>query len=319
MSNSPLISVVMSVYNAERYLHDAVDSILNQTYRHFEFIIIEDCSTDRSLEILEDYAQKEDRIVLIKKDFNKGKKGFIENLNIGLDRAKGKYIARMDADDVSMLDRFEKQIRVLEKDSDLFIVGAFLQMIDENGNNLSIKEAPINDNEIKSRMYSNISLYHPVIMFRNESIRYREKMHGCEDYDFYFNLILQNKKMYNLPEVLLNYRVLNSSISRKDLILIRRAFVEKAKMFFVENKKFGVDSYKLFEPEEINKLLIDDYKNKLEDIRLGVYTALSNSKKVELKQLLHKMDKFYPNHFTFHFKIALYLPYKFMRYYRKLL
>lgn len=319
MINPPLISVVMSVYNAEKYLHDAVNSILNQTYRYFEFIIIDDNSTDHSLEILEEYEQKDERIILIKKNNNKGKRGFIENLNIGLDLAKGKYIARMDADDISTLDRFEKQIDKLENDLELFIVGSYLEMIDENNKFISVKKAPITDVEIKALMLKNISLYHPVLMFRNSDVRYREKMYGCEDYDLYFNLMLQNKKMENIPEVLLNYRVLNSSISRNEIILVRRAFVEKTKMLFFENKKYGKDSYNTFNPEDLNKLLEPNYKNKLEDLKLGIYTAISNSKKNELKLLIQKMNKYYSNYFTLHYDVALYLPSRLLRFYKKFL
>jgi len=99
--NPPLVSVIMSVYNAEKFLNSAIESITNQTFTDFEFIIIEDCSTDNSLDILEEYAKKDSRIKIIKKEKNIGIKGFIENLNLGISIAKGKYIARMDQDDVS--------------------------------------------------------------------------------------------------------------------------------------------------------------------------------------------------------------------------
>lgn len=108
--NSPILSVVMSVYNAEKYLSQAIESILNQSFEDFEFIIIEDCSTDNSLKIIKNYAINDKRIRIIQKAKNKKMRGFIENLNIGLSEAKGKYIARMDSDDISHPDRFEKQV-----------------------------------------------------------------------------------------------------------------------------------------------------------------------------------------------------------------
>ena len=127
--NSVMVSVVMSVYNAEKYLDLAIESILNQSFRDFEFIIIEDCSTDNSLEILKNYAEKDSRIKIIQKTENKRMKGFIENLNIGLEEAKGKYIARMDADDISHPSRFDKQVVFLETHSDIFMVGSYINFI----------------------------------------------------------------------------------------------------------------------------------------------------------------------------------------------
>lgn len=98
---TPLVSMAMSVYNAERHLAQAIESILNQSFTNFEFIIIEDCSTDISLDIIKEFAQKDARIRLIQKAENRRMAGFIENLNIGLNKAKGKYIARMDADNIA--------------------------------------------------------------------------------------------------------------------------------------------------------------------------------------------------------------------------
>jgi len=103
----------MSVYNGAKYLAKALDSIINQSFNDFEFIIFEDGSTDNSLEILKKYAVSDSRITLIEKEKNIGIKGFIENLNSGLKIAKGKLIARMDQDDISLLNRFEKQIKYL--------------------------------------------------------------------------------------------------------------------------------------------------------------------------------------------------------------
>ena len=96
--NNPLVSVVMSVYNSEKYLKEAIESILNQTYTNFEFIIVNDGSTDSSLDIIQEYMKKDERIVLISRD----NKGLPYSLNEGIEKAKGKYIARMDADDISL-------------------------------------------------------------------------------------------------------------------------------------------------------------------------------------------------------------------------
>ena len=113
----PLISVVMSVYNGEKYLKRSIDSILNQTFKDFEFIIINDGSTDKSLEIIKSYD--DDRIVLIDQE----NKGLTKSLNIGIKTASGKYIARQDADDVSLPDRLKKQVDFLEVREDVVLLG----------------------------------------------------------------------------------------------------------------------------------------------------------------------------------------------------
>lgn len=319
MEKRPLISVIMSVYNAENYLRDAIDSILNQTFSDFEFIIIEDCSTDKSLHILEEYEKKDSRIILIKKDNNKGSQGFIENLNLALKRAKGKYIARMDADDISDLDRLEIQVKYLNENPTIFIVGAYLQMINKNGEELFIKTAPITDKCIKQRMYNEISLYHPVIMFRNSAIRYREKMHGCEDYDFYFQLILKNKKLGNIAKPLLKYRILDSSISRSNEIFLRRLFVELARKYFKEYKKRGVDSYDLLDVEELARLLDPSFKNKLSDLKIACYTAIKYKKREEINIVLNKLKLFYPKESLLKYKISLYIPLSILTKYSRLI
>lgn len=318
MNTVPTLSVVMSVYNAGHYLHQAVDSILNQTFQDFELIIIEDCSTDNSLQILEKYAQKDARIILIKKGQNNGAKGFIENLNIGLEKAKGKYVARMDADDIAMPNRFERQIAALENDPDLFVIGASLEMIDENDKIIRLLPAIPDDAAIKAAMFKNIALYHPVIMFRNENVRYREKMISCEDYDLYFRLMLDNKKMANIPEPLLKYRVLSSSMSRKDKTFTRWLMVEKARSFYLENKSSGTDSYDDFDPQDIQKITDIDYENSLEDLMFAAETAVKFSEKEELRFLIQKINKLYPKASVFKLRMAASLPNPLSKMYSKL-
>lgn len=318
MNTVPTLSVVMSVYNAGHYLHQAVDSILNQTFQDFELIIIEDCSTDNSLKVLQGYAQKDNRIILIQKDKNKGAKGFIENLNMGLKQSKGKYLARMDADDISLPDRFEKQIAVLEDDPGLFIVGSSLEMIDENDAHMKILPALPDDDSIKRTMFKNIALYHPALMFRNENVHYREKMVSCEDYDLYFRLMLDNKKMANIPEPLLKYRVLSSSMSRKDKTFTRWLMVEKARAFYLENKRSGTDSYGDFDPQDIQKITDINYENSLEDLMFAAETAVKFSEKEELRSLIQKINKLYPKASVFKLRMAATLPNPLSKIYSKL-
>ena len=253
--NSVMISVIMSVYNAEKYLDIAIESILNQSFRNFEFIIVEDCSIDHSLEILKNYAEKDSRIKLIQKEKNKGFIGFVENLNIGLKEAKGKYIARMDADDMAFPDRLQKQYDFLEKNHDIFLIGTSAELIDENGNKIKngVFKAETDINILKKKNLINNNVYHPTIMFRNEQgLFYRDKMQGCEDYDFYLRLYSSGKKISNLPDILLKYRILKSSISRSGNTFIKRLFTQKALEFYNERLEKGTDSYDMFSPQDFN-------------------------------------------------------------------
>jgi len=285
----------MSVYNGAKYLAKALDSIINQSFNDFEFIIFEDGSTDNSLEILKKYAVSDSRITLIEKEKNIGIKGFIENLNSGLKIAKGKLIARMDQDDISLLNRFEKQIKYLENNPDIFIIGSSLNVIDENNQLTGFMDALESDKDIKSKMYKHISMFHPAIMFRNDkSAYYREKMLYCEDYDLYLRLMQSEKKFANIKEPLLEYRILQSSISRKDNIFIRRLFVEKARLFFKERQISNHDSYDNFLPDHFTKILEEDISIPKSELIFGIRVALKYNYASILKILLIKANLFYP-------------------------
>ena len=204
---------------------------------------------------MKNYAEKDSRIKLIQKEKNKGFIGFVENLNIGLKEAKGKYIARMDADDMAFPDRLQKQYDFLEKNHDIFLIGTSAELIDENGNKIKngVFKAETDINILKKKNLINNNVYHPTIMFRNEQgLFYRDKMQGCEDYDFYLRLYSSGKKISNLPDILLKYRILKSSISRSGNTFIKRLFTQKALEFYNERLEKGTDSYDMFSPQDFN-------------------------------------------------------------------
>lgn len=317
---TPLISVVMSVYNAEKHLEKAVESIINQTFKDFEFIIIEDCSTDSTLQILENYASKDSRIKIIKKEQNKGNAGFIENLNIGLQNARAKYIARMDADDIADLTRFEKQYIFLENHPNIDIVGASIELVGENDEHIENWTAIEKHDDIVKRMPKKISLYHPVIMFRKESTKgYRDKARFCEDYDMYFNMIIDGKKFANLGDILLKYRILNTSISRKKSKFERWLFVEKIRSFYHETITKGQDSYADFDPEDFFKILESNYKNKLSDLLFALQSSISFNTKKETEILLQKIKSQYPSQNILKYQLADKLPSKIKKHLIKLI
>ena len=208
--NLPLVSVIMSVYNGEKYLVQAIDSILNQTYQNFEFIIIEDCSTDNSLDILEEYAKKDSRIKIIKKEKNIGIKGFIENLNLGISIAKGKYIARMDQDDVSLPERFQKQVDFLEKNSDFTIchhrVKLNINGIEELHKYHVSKNTPIKQTLEDITKYNFI--YTCSVVFRNIPLNMPDwyKFLLIGDYTLWL-FLAKNGNIYYMPDIMGVYRI----------------------------------------------------------------------------------------------------------------
>ena len=128
--SAPKISVIMPTYNSESFLRESIDSILNQTFKDFELIVIDDCSTDSSLKIIKEYKRKDNRIFFLKNDKNLGHN---KTRNKGLKIAKGKYIAILDSDDISLEKRLEIQYAYLEKNPHIFLVGSSAIYIDENG------------------------------------------------------------------------------------------------------------------------------------------------------------------------------------------
>ena len=143
--SSPLVSVIMSVYNGEKYLSKAIESILNQSYRNFEFIIVDDASTDSSLEIINEYLKIDNRIIILSNNVNIG---LGSSLNKAIQFSSGEFIARMDSDDISIPDRLEKQINYLLEHKNIHILGGDQIIIDERGVVISSLIYPKNELKI---------------------------------------------------------------------------------------------------------------------------------------------------------------------------
>jgi glycosyltransferase involved in cell wall biosynthesis len=245
----PLISVVMPVYNAERYLNDSIQSILNQTFKDFEFIIINDGSTDHSKKILEKFKKEDKRIVLINNTKNLGLQ---KTLNRGLKIAKGRYIARMDADDISLPNRLGIQFSYLEKNKDIFLIGGSAIVIDEEGEKIGSLLKGNNPKKIQKKLLKYNPFVHPSIMFRNtKEFFYREKFICSEDYDLYLRMISNKKLIVNIPDFLIRYRITkNSFVSTMPHQLF---YLNKAKEFYWQRKKYGKDNYENIKPPLENK------------------------------------------------------------------
>jgi glycosyltransferase involved in cell wall biosynthesis len=203
------VTVLMPVYNGEQYLSQAISSILNQTFTDYEFLIINDGSTDRSVEIVSSY--NDPRIKLIHNDTNIK---LVETLNKGLLLSHGKYIARMDCDDISRADRLAEQVSFMESNQDVDICGTWIKYI--NGYNKNNWKPPINDDTIKCRLLFAPPLAHPSVMFRkdvmiNNNLLYSSKYEHCEDYDLWVRSA-QYVKFANINKVLLLYRIHSNNI-----------------------------------------------------------------------------------------------------------
>jgi glycosyltransferase involved in cell wall biosynthesis len=226
-SGRPLVSVIMSVYNTEDYLYEAVNSIANQLWQNWECIIIDDASTDSSPGILAGFLN-DARFTVVRNAVNCG---LTKNLNTAIDLCKGEYIARMDADDISMPSRLEKQVAYLEQHNEVSIVCSFIELIDENGLDKGVW--PLDRRcatfaAIKKSLPYNNCIAHPTVMLRADVMRkyrYNEAQVHSQDWDLWLRLVANGAVMYKIPEALLQYRVHTKSVT--SVSLKKSAFLKK--------------------------------------------------------------------------------------------
>jgi glycosyltransferase involved in cell wall biosynthesis len=213
MNSVPTLSVLMPVYNAERYVAEAVESILNQTFEDFEFLIIDDGSTDRSLKILQRYAARDARIQLT----SRPNQGFVKTMNELLLKARGELLARMDADDVAMPDRFARQVEFLQQHPNVVCVGGAQDWIDAAGRFLLHHPEAEHDAEIQHlALIGHTPINHPSALIRRSPMLqiggYDESMYPSEDLDVWLKLG-EIGALANLHETVLQYRQHDRSIS----------------------------------------------------------------------------------------------------------
>jgi hypothetical protein len=204
----PAISVVMPVYNAGRHLRLAIESVLAQTFANFEFLVCDDGSTDGSVDVAEGYARADPRVQLLRAPHE----GFVSRLNAGLRAARGDLIARMDADDESLPERFERQHAFLHAHPDVVVVGTDYAIIDEDGDLLGIGRHRTEHDALVSKLLAGDLgvIGHPTAMMRRGGVLgvggYRERYGATEsDLDLWFRLAKVGK-LANMPEVLFRYR-----------------------------------------------------------------------------------------------------------------
>ena len=223
MRDAPPVSVVMPVYNSASVVADAIESIVGQTFGDFEFIIVDDGSTDATAEILRNYAALDGRIKL----YNQENCGLITSLNRYCRVANGKYIARMDADDISLPARLEKQFRYLEAHSEVGVLGTWIQDVDSNRTPIIEWPVPADPVVVRWFLFFGNCIAHPSVMMRRELLDrlgyYRPSAIYVEDYDLWIRAA-EITMLANLPEVLVQYRVSPGSVSsRNELLQEQRA------------------------------------------------------------------------------------------------
>ena len=218
--NNPLVSVIMPAYNTEQYIAEAIESILNQSFTDFEFIIVDDASNDNTWDIIQQYAKQDKRIVTLRNDKNR----YISyTRNRGIAISKGKYIACMDSDDYSYPDRLEKQVSLMETNPDLAVSGSVVEICDEFMNTLNLRRYLLTDKEIRRKLFRYSPFCHAVTIYRTDILKqvngYNEYLYEAEDYELYFK-IGKLGKFGNLDSVIYKIRVRSSSVSH---ISIKRA------------------------------------------------------------------------------------------------
>jgi glycosyltransferase involved in cell wall biosynthesis len=225
MEKQPIVSVILPAYNSGQFLAPAIESILNQTYKNFELIIVDDCSTDKTWEVIQDFSRKDNRIVPLKNDTNLRE---AKTLNRGIATARGKYIARMDHDDWSYPYRLEQQLVFMEAHPEVGVCGGAMDVCDENLQPQGRRHYELTDEEIRKKIFRYCPFCHPTIMMRRDVLDksglYDHNFYPPDDYELYFRLG-RHGKFANLPEPLLKYRVLqksitNSSTQRLELLTI---------------------------------------------------------------------------------------------------
>lgn len=276
-NNLPLVSIILPCYNAGKYLNKSIDSILRQTYHNFELLCIDDCSTDTTAKILKYYESLDSRVKVYTNEKNLK---IAKTLNIGLQHSKGKYIARMDADDISIPNRIELQVSFLEKNDSIGICGGQCKIINEIDICTGKLSNPLNDYAIKSNLLFVSSFAHPTVMFRRaiyESLGGYKDVMPIEDIEYWLRMAKANIKMANLQEVLLLYRVHGNNVSIKNNDEKKKSLI---KCLFNEYPEFY---YSVDDCMKYNmRFLLGDWGHKTDKTQIKVIEQVSNKLYINL-------------------------------------
>ncbi len=257
LDTAPLVSVLMPVHNCAQFLRESVTSILEQSYTNFEFIIVDDGSTDDG-----DYYLKsisDSRVKLLRNSQNLG---VVNSLNYGLAASNGKYIARMDGDDISLKTRLETQVRFLEKHSETVVVGSFIENIDRLGNALGLSTYPTEDADIREALKTGAPFAHPSTLIRRSALAsvggYRRQFVCAEDYDLWLRLA-EVGRLHNLSNVLLRYRNHPQSTTVKSAYQVRLGVLiaQMSAQHRLSGRADPIEPDKLLSNSDLDRLGID--------------------------------------------------------------
>ena len=215
----PLISVVMPAHNSQKYITSAIESILTQTFKKFELIIVNDASTDATLRIIKTFAKKDPRVRFIS---NKKRLDIAGSLNKGIAEARAEIIARMDADDISLPNRLDAQYRLFKISRKIAAVGANIVVMDSQEKDIATRNYPERSKDLKACLFKYSPFAHPVVMFRKKIFEevggYDPKYSPTEDLDLWFKMGMKHE-FKSVPQLLLRYRLSETSSSHS---LMRR-------------------------------------------------------------------------------------------------
>ncbi|HEV3223189.1 MAG TPA: glycosyltransferase [Puia sp.] len=282
--DSPLVSVAMPVYNAEKYIMQAIDSVLGQSYPHFELVIVNDGSTDRSKEIIHSYSDK--RIRFYDNEVNLG---ITKTRNKCIQYATGKYIAVLDNDDIALPFRLEKQVEFLESDFDYALCGSFYEVIDGDDRLINKIKVPVTDKEIKTYLLFENCYCNSSVMIQSKLLKerpYIESFNMIEDYYFLYT-VSKSKKLSNLPIFATQYRVhgKNTSIEKlegmrtlrkkMDVMILNDLGIRYSEDEFAIHTHFASGNFEFFNDSTSI--------NKLESWLIKLYQYLESTQKYDMK------------------------------------
>lgn len=292
LNNPPLISVIMPVYNESLYIKDAIKSILNQSYQDFELLIIDDASTDNTVDIINQF--NDGRIILIQKEKNTG---YTDSLNLGIEKSAGRYIARMDGDDICHEDRFNVQLEFLENNLDYILCGSQYKRIDGQTSFM----LPVENDEIKALLLRGNQFIHPSVMIRKSvlienKIRYNKEREPAEDYDLWVRLMPYGK-FKNLKEPHISYRIHAGQISQKSF-KIQKEHDYKTRVLYLnsigvslnQNESRVLENIYSLEVGLTNEFLIKHYRSMSVKIKLGLMSYFNDSRIISKISMLIEKD-----------------------------
>ena len=262
---TPLISVIMPVFNSATFLSEAIESVLGQTFRDFELLIVYDESSDESLEIIEHFQQVDSRVQLI---YGEGKT-LIGALNKGLNIARGQFVARMDADDISLPERFDRQVNLMESEG-ADICGCHFIVIGQSGLPINAKITPLSRSAFIVYLGYTVPFAHGSVIMRTAFVKKHSLKYGgvvsSEDYDLWIKFFENNAVFANVDEFLFKYRDTSTSLSKRlhgkmvaDAKLLRKGFLLRNRDTFLDAVNELIIRYETLSLDERKFLLIASY------------------------------------------------------------